>query len=151
MVFTVIIRNWISIPKSAKYTISEEEEKMVESEQSKSSQLAELKAALQRNRREAEVLQWKIGKLVAEGADDRQRRHIEQEPASVVECNYSSDRDPHLQGGSSEDAICLPGSAITCSLENSTGQPLEDQVEVQEGSIEKLETPFCMLDKKANS
>lgn len=116
---------------------------MVESEQSKRRQLAELKAALQRNRREAEVLQWKIGQLVAEGADDRQ--HIKEGSASVVECNYS-DCDTDLQDRSSEDAICLPGSPTTCSLENSSGQPPADQdvVGVRGGSQKKLDTPLYM-------
>ena len=115
---------------------------MVESEPSKSQQLAELRAALQRNRREAEVLQWKIGQLVAEGADD-DRQHVEQEPASVVECNYSSDCHPDLQGRSSEDVICLPGSPTTCSLKNSSGQPQERVVvEVQGGGKEKLDAPL---------
>ena len=116
---------------------------MVESVQSKRRQLAELKAALQRNRREAEVLQWKIGQLVAGGAGDRQ--HIKQGPASVVECNYSSGCDPDLR--SSEDAICLPGSPTTCSWENySAGQPPSDQVVVgvHGGSKEKLDTPLFM-------
>ena len=115
---------------------------MVESEQSKSRQLAELEAALQRNRREAEVLQWKIGQLLAERAEDQlvaeraeDRQHIEQEPASVVECNYSS--DPDLQ-----DAICLPGSPTTCSLGNSSADQVE--VGVDGGAKEKLDTPLHM-------
>ena len=122
---------------------------MVESEQSKSRQLAELEAALQRNRREAEVLQWKIGQLVAERAEDQlvaeraeDRQYIEQEPASVVECNYSSECDPDLQGGDSQDAICLPGSPTTCSLGNSSA----DQVEmgVDGVGMKKLDTDLHM-------
>ena len=148
MVFTVIIRNWILIPKSAKYTISEEEEKMVESEQSKSRQLAELRAALQRNMREAEVLQWNIDQLVAEGAEVHQ--HVEQEPGCVVECDYSKDCDPDLQSRSSED-ICLPGSPITCSLENSFRQPPDQVVrEVHGSDMEKLETPLYVPIKPAD-
>ena len=123
---------------------------MVESERSKGKQLAQLRAALQRNRREAEVLEWKIGQLLAEGADD-DHQHFEQEPSSVVECNYGSDRDPDLQGRNSEDDICLPGSPTTCSLENSSGQPPDQVVgEVKGGGNEKLDGPHYIPVKPAD-
>ena len=122
---------------------------MVEFEESKSRQLAELRASLQRNRREAEVLQWNIAQLVAEGAEGHQ--HVEQEPRCVVECDYSRDCDPDLQSRSSEDAICLPGSPVTCSLENSSRQPPDQvEVEVQGSGKEKLETPLYVPLKPAD-
>ena len=110
---------------------------MVESAQRKSRQLAELRAALQRNMREAEVLQWKIRQLVAEGAEDHQ--HVE--PGFGVECNYSIAYDSNLQGGSSQDVICLPGSPTTCPAENlCPGAPDQVVVKVQrDGRREKLD------------
>ena len=110
---------------------------MVESAQRKSRQLAELRAALQRNMREAEVLQWKIRQLVAEGAEDHQ--HVE--PGFGVECNYSIAYDSNLQGGSSQDVICLPGSPTTCPVENlCPGAPDQVVVKVQrDGRREKLD------------
>ena len=111
---------------------------MVESAQRKSRQLAELRAALQRNMREAEVLQWKIGQLVAEEAEDHQ--HVE--PGFGVECNYSIAYDSNLQEGSSQDVICLPGSPTTCPAENlcPEAQDLVKVVKVQrDGRREKLD------------
>ena len=110
---------------------------MVESAQRKSRQLAELRAALQRNMREAEVLQWKIGQLVAEGAEDHQ--HVE--PGFGVECNYSIAYDSNLQEGSSQDVICLPGSPTTCPAEKlCPGDPDQVVVKVQrDGRREKLD------------
>ena len=123
---------------------------MVEFEESKSRQLAELRASLQRNRREAEVLQWNIAQLVAEGAEGH-HQHVEQEPRCVVECDYSKDSDPDLQSWSSEDAFCLPGSPVTCSLENSSRQPPDQvEVEVQGSGKEKLETPLYVPLKPAD-
>ena len=110
---------------------------MVESAQRKSRQLAELRAALQRNMREAEVLQWKIRQLVAEGAEDHQ--HVE--PGFGVECNYSIAYDSNLQEGSSQDVICLPGSPTTCPAENlCPGAPDQIVVKVQrDGRRETLD------------